>query len=81
MDQDAAVTFYSADKTAVCKVDVHIRNTGPFKEDVQLSSSDDSVLSFSENNKFMLNGAGQATVYWKYGGEVKFSKEIEVVNN
>ena len=78
-DQDGTVMFYSADKTVVCKVDVHIRNTGPFKEDVELSSSDPSVISFSENNKFMLNSTGKATVYWKYGGDVKFSKDIEIV--
>lgn len=79
-DQDGAVTFYSADKTAMCKVDVHVRNTGPFKEDVELSSSDPDVISFNDN-KFQLTGAGKTTVYWSYGGEVKFSKEIEVVKN
>ena len=79
-DQDGAVTFYSADKTALCKVDVHVRNTGPFKEDVELSSSDPDVISFNDN-KFQLTGAGKTTVYWSYGGEVKFSKEIEVVKN
>ena len=26
-------------------------------------------------------GAGKTTVYWSYGGEVTFSKEIEVVKN
>ena len=81
IDQDAAVTFYSADKTAVCKVDVHIRNTGPFKEDVELSSSDPNVISFNENNEFKLKGAGITTIYWKYGGEVKYSQDIEVIKD
>ncbi|MBR1822880.1 MAG: serine/threonine-protein kinase [Ruminococcus sp.] len=78
-DQDGTVTFYSADKTAICKVDVHVRNTGPFKEDVELSSSAPEVISFNENNNFQLNSTGKATVYWTYGGEVKYSKDIEII--
>ena len=78
-DLDSAVTFYSGDRKVSCRVDVHVRNTGPFKEDIRLSSSDPSVISFNENNKFILHGAGNVTVSWLYGDDVKYSKDVKVI--
>ncbi|MBQ1518591.1 MAG: serine/threonine-protein kinase [Ruminococcus sp.] len=77
-DKDTAVIFYNDSRDVSCKVDVHIRNTGPFKDDIRLSSSDPSVISFSENDKFSLNGTGNVTINWMYGGEIKYSKDIKV---
>ena len=70
---------YGASRKASCKVQVHVRNTGPFKDDIKLTSSDPSVISFNENNKFVLHGEGNATVYWMYGDDVKYSKDIKVI--
>lgn len=78
-DQDTAVKFYSADRRTSCKVDVHIRNTGPFKEDIHLASSDPDIISFNENNKYSIHGEGNVTLYWMYGDDVKYSKDVKIV--
>ena len=77
-DKKCAVTFYNEDKSAVCNVNVNIKNTGPFKDELTLSSNDESVISFNKNNKFILHAAGEAEISWNYGGEVKYTKEIIV---
>jgi hypothetical protein len=80
-NQKCYVDFLNNDGTAKCTIEVDIRNTGPFKEDMRLSSSDEEILSFNENNKFILSGTGTVTVYWMYGGELKYSKEVKVVKS
>lgn len=77
-DMDSAITFYNGDRKVSCRVEVHVRNTGPFKEDIKLTSSDPSVISFNENNKFILHGEGNVTVNWVYGDDVKYSKDVKV---
>jgi len=78
-DQDTFVKFYSADKKVTCKVDVHIRNTGPFKEDIHLTSSDPDIISFNENNKYSIHGEGDVTLNWMYGDQVKYSKDVKII--
>ena len=77
-DKECTVSFYNSDKSAVCKVNVDIKNTGPFKDELVLKSSDESVISFNENNKFILHTAGDATISWNYGGEVKYTKDVTI---
>lgn len=77
-DRFCNITFYNPDRSNVCKVAVDIRNTGPFKDEIRLESSDESVISFNENNKFILHKDGETTVSWIYGDEVKYSKDVVI---
>ena len=77
-EKDYPITIRNNDGSVSKKVNVRVRRTGPFREEIRRVSSDPSIIEFNDDNTFIVHSTGTVTVDWVYNSEVLYSKTVTI---
>ncbi len=77
-EKDYPITIRNNDGSVSKKVNVRVRRTGPFREEIRRVSSDPSIIEFNDDSTFIVHSTGTVTVDWVYNSEVLYSKTVTI---
>lgn len=77
-EKDYPITIRNSDGSISQKVNVRVRRTGPFRDEIRRVSSDPSIIEFNDDNTFVVHSTGTVTVDWVYNSEVLYSKTVTI---